>query len=113
MDSSRPTTRAGARSRISPSSRTPVANPIPPGVTIRPAEITSSGIIASLQGGLGGGYHLGGVKVDGTSFLWKTAKTVTTTSGEPFPSDGSYDNGQSQFSPYAGSTALAADRLIV
>jgi hypothetical protein len=38
-------------------------------------------------------YHLGGVASGGTSFKFKTSKSVSTTVGDPFPSDGSYDIG--------------------
>lgn len=85
-------------------------DPKPSTIYQRQAGITANNIIPSYKADKTTGYHLGGIAVGGTAFKWKTAKTVSTTSGA-YPSDGTYDIGRG--SAYAGSVAMSLDDLIV
>jgi Secretion system C-terminal sorting domain len=77
--------------------------------------LTSSGIVVSFDKdiillGHGYGYHLGGIRVGNNKFLWQTAKSTTASYSGEFPTDGSFDVGNTV--QYPGGVAVAIDRNI-
>ncbi|GEP97428.1 hypothetical protein CCY01nite_36880 [Chitinophaga cymbidii] len=81
---------------------------------LRPGEVTSSGIVLSFDGaGAHAGfdnYHLGGVRVGDSTWLWRVAPSTTKDYNGPFPPDGAYDIGNGV--QYSGVSAMAVDRHI-
>lgn len=82
--------------------------------TLRSGEITSSNILVSFDGGVppngSSGWHLGGIKLCDSSWLWRTAFSTSKEYRGYFPEDGSYDIGNNV--KHAGSVQLVADRNI-
>ena len=77
--------------------------------------ITSSNVLACFDGGLppygSSGFHLGGIKLGDTKWMWRTANSTFRQYTGPYPSDGAYDIGNNV--QYAGSFARALDRTII
>ena len=78
-----------------------------------PNSITSNNILISFNGGLKGGYHLGGIREGDSAWLWKTAITMPggTSNTNYFPYDGRFDIGNGIARP--GTTALAVEHSII
>jgi hypothetical protein len=77
--------------------------------------LTSSDILVSFDGGIppngSGGYHLGGIKVGDTSWLWRTAASTFKEYTGPYPATGAFDIGNGVRN--AGSYARALDNTII
>lgn len=73
------------------------------------APVTSSGVLVSYDQSLNNGFHLGGVQVGGSSWLWRAMPAVTNN--VPIDGLGSYDIGNGV--SYGGNTAMAVGRHIV
>jgi len=70
------------------------------------ATISTNNILISFDQSQNNGWHLGGVRVGGSSWLWKASPTVTYLNGL-----GSYEIGNGM--PYAGNTIQAVGRNVV
>jgi PA14 domain/PKD domain/Secretion system C-terminal sorting domain len=81
------------------------------------STITSSNIAVAFDAGLppspfgSAGFHLGGIKLGTSKWLWRTAPVTNTGYTGPFPTDGSYDIGNGV--KYAGSVVMALDRTVI
>jgi hypothetical protein len=84
-------------------------------ITLKSGEITSTGVIVAFDGGLppngGNGFHLGGIKLGDTKWLWRTAMSTPHKYQGPYPADGTYDVGNG--SQYGGSVALVSGQNII
>ncbi len=81
----------------------------------RTGETTSSGVVVSfddgkINGAVGGGYHLGGLRVGDNKWLWKTAQATTSDYKGIYPDDGAYDVGNGV--EYGGGGITVLDRHI-
>lgn len=72
-------------------------------------ELTSGGVLVSFSPSLAAGFHLGGIKQGGSSWLWRSSSSTTTSPW--FPRDGHYDIGNGV--QYAGNVAMALGHNIV
>jgi len=77
---------------------------------LKSGEITSSGVIALFDGTTANCWHLGGIKVGGDKWLWRTAMSTTKEYWGLFPSDGTFDIGN--HTNYPGCIAMASGRSI-
>ncbi|ADB42528.1 putative Ig domain-containing protein [Spirosoma linguale] len=64
----------------------------------RTGETTTSNVMVTFDAGKvdgdkGGGYHLGGIRVNDNKWLWKTARATSVDYQGPYPIDGAYDVG--------------------
>jgi PA14 domain/Secretion system C-terminal sorting domain/PKD domain len=77
--------------------------------------ITSSNIAVAFDAGLpprgSTGFHLGGIKLGTNKWLWRAAPVTFVGYTGPFPTDGSYDIGNSV--QYGGSVVMALDRTVI
>ena len=78
--------------------------------TFTSGETTTSNIIVSFDGDRGDNYHLGGIRVGATKWLWRTAPPTNALYTGDYPVDGAYDIGNGV--EYAGSRAIVVDRSI-
>lgn len=86
-------------------------NPRHDGHSVRNGEVTSSDIVVAFNGARGSEkFHLGGIRLGESKWLWKSARATQRDYAGPFPADGSYDIGNGV--EYAGSVAMALDRSI-
>ncbi|MFD2573952.1 PA14 domain-containing protein, partial [Spirosoma soli] len=81
----------------------------------RTGETTSSNVMITfdngkVKGDVGGGYHLGGIRVRNNKWLWKTAHATSPTYTGNYPDDGAYDVGNSV--EYAGGDITVLERNI-
>ena len=70
------------------------------------ATISTNNILISFDPSLNNGWHLGGIRVGGTNWLWKASPAVTTMNGT-----GNYEIGNGV--QYAGNTVQAVDRNVI
>ncbi|HEY4198173.1 MAG TPA: PA14 domain-containing protein, partial [Mucilaginibacter sp.] len=84
------------------------------GMTLRAGEVTGTGILVSFDGGLppngSEGWHLGGIKLGTSEWLWRTAPSTLKKYAGEYPRNDSYDIGNG--AQYGGSVALAIDNTI-
>ncbi|MCX6214526.1 RICIN domain-containing protein [Spirosoma sp.] len=81
----------------------------------RTGETSASGVMITfddgkVNGAMGAGYHLGGIKVNTNKWLWKTARATLVDYKGPYPSDGAYDVGNGVV--YGGGGVSVYDRNI-
>ncbi|WP_080241345.1 RICIN domain-containing protein [Spirosoma rigui] len=81
----------------------------------RTGETTSSGVVISfdagkINGAMGGGSHLGGVRAGDNKWLWKTAYATSVDYKGAYPIDGAYDVGNGV--EYAGGGISVFERSI-
>ncbi len=81
----------------------------------RTGETTSSNVMVTfdsgkIRGDVGGGYHLGGIRVNDKKWLWKTAPATTRPYTGSYPVDGAYDVGNDV--EYGGGGVSVYDRHI-
>ncbi|MFD2573310.1 RICIN domain-containing protein, partial [Spirosoma soli] len=81
----------------------------------RTGETTSSNVMITfddgkVDGALGGGYHLGGIRVNDNKWLWKTAHATSVGYVGEYPTDGAYDVGNNV--EYAGGGFSVFERNI-
>ena len=84
---------------------------------LRAGVQTTSDVVVSFDAGLPGddgrqstGYHLGGVRVGGTGWLWRTSLSTHRNYSGDWPEDGAFDVGNRV--QYAGSVPMTVERHV-